>query len=125
MSQSRLRKLLITYLLILVPIGWLATKYQPYLLDGDAVSYMDIADLLHAHRWAGAVNGYWHPLYPAVLAFAQIIFHPSRWNEIPAYYFANYAIFLLELVAMVAFVYALARLRDRSLSGTAQPLRKI
>ena len=93
MSPLRLRKLLIVYLLLLVPIGWLATKYQPYLLDGDAVSYMDIADLLHAHRWAGAVNGYWHPLYPAVLAAAQAVFHPSRWTEIPAYYLANYGIF--------------------------------
>ena len=122
MSQSRLRKLLIVYLLLLVPIGWLAMKYEPFLLDGDAVSYMDIADLLHAHHWAGAVNGYWHPLYPAVLAFAQILFHPTRWNEIPAYYAANYAIFLLELVAMVLFVYALDRLRIRTLSDSAPPL---
>jgi hypothetical protein len=122
MSLPRLRKLLIVYLLLLVPIGWLATKYQPYLLDGDAVSYMDIADLLHAHRWAGAVNGYWHPLYPAVLAFAQIVFHPTRWNEIPAYYFANYAIFLLELIAIVVFVYALDNLRTRTSPTTVQPL---
>jgi hypothetical protein len=122
MSQSRLRKLLIVYLLLLVPIGWLAMKYEPFLLDGDAVSYIDIADLLHAHRWAGAVNGYWHPLYPAVLAFAQILFHPTRWNEIPAYYFVNYAIFLLELVAMVLFAYALDRLRTRTLSDSAPPL---
>jgi 4-amino-4-deoxy-L-arabinose transferase-like glycosyltransferase len=122
MSQSRLRKLLIVYLLLLVPIGWLAMKYEPFLLDGDAVSYMDIADLLHAHRWAGAVNGYWHPLYPAVLAFAQIVFHPTRWDEIPAYYAANYAIFLLELIAMVAFVYALDRLRARTLSDSRSPL---
>ena len=122
MSQSRLRKLLIAYLLLLVPIGWLATNYQPYLLDGDAVSYMDIADLLHAHRWAGAVNGYWHPLYPAVLAFAQVVFHPTRWNEIPAYDFANYGIFLLELVAIAVFVHALDKLRARTSSATAQPL---
>lgn len=122
MSQSRLRKLLIAYLLLLVPIGWLATKYQPYLLDGDAVCYMDIADLLHAHRWAGVVNGYWHPLYPAVLAGAQIMFHPSHWNELPVYYVANYGIFLLELAAMVAFVYALDGLRARTLSGDTQPL---
>ncbi len=122
MSLSRVRKLLIVYLAILVPIGWLATKYQPFLLDGDAVSYMDIADLLHAHRWAGVVNGYWHPLYPAVLAAAQIVFHPTRWNEIPAYYFANYIIFLLELVAMVAFVYALDRLRTRTQLSNNTPL---
>src|SRR6201992_4251943 len=122
MSQSRLRKLLIVYLLLLVPIGWLAMKYEPFLLDGDAVSYMDIADLLHAHRWAGAVNGYWDPVYPAVLAFAQILFHPTRWNEIPAYYAANYAIFLLELIAMVLFVCALDRLRTRTLSSSTPPL---
>ncbi|HXS12805.1 MAG TPA: hypothetical protein VN734_08885 [Acidobacteriaceae bacterium] len=122
MSQSRLRKLLMVYLLLLVPIGWLAMKYEPFLLDGDAVSYMDIADLLHAHRWAGAVNGYWHPLYPAVLASAQIIFHPTRWNEIHAYYAANYAIFLLELIAMVLFAYALDRLRARTLNDSAAPL---
>src|SRR5579875_87212 len=122
MSLSRVRKLLIIYLAVLVPIGWLATKYQPFLLDGDAVNYMDIADLLHAHRWAGVVNGYWHPLYPAVLAAAQIVFHPTRWNEIPAYYFANYIIFLIELVAMVFFVYALDRLRARSDSGSTSPL---
>ena len=122
MSQSRLRKLLIVYLLILVPVGWLAMKYEPFLLDGDAVSYMDIADLLHAHRWAGAVNGYWHPLYPAVLAAAQVVFHPARWNEIHAYYVANYGIFLLELIAMVLFVYALDRLRERTLSDSAPPL---
>src|SRR5215472_2457419 len=122
MSQSRLRKLLIVYLLLLVPIGWLAMKYEPFLLDGDAVSYMDLADLLHAHRWAGAVNGYWHPLYPTVLAAAQVLFHPTRWNEIPAYYAANYGIFLLELVAMVAFVYALDRLRGRAPNNSASPL---
>ena len=29
MSQPRLRKLLIVYLLLLVPIGWLAMKYEP------------------------------------------------------------------------------------------------
>jgi hypothetical protein len=37
-------------------------------VGGDAVAYMDIADLLHAHHWAGVVNGYWHPLYPALLS---------------------------------------------------------
>ncbi len=122
MSLSRVRKLLIVYLVLLIPIGWLATKYQPFLLDGDAVSYMDIADLLHAHHWAGVVNGYWHPLYPAVLALAQIVFHPTRWNEIPAYYFANYVIFLFELVAIVVFAYALDRLRARTQPGNVPPL---
>lgn len=122
MSPSRARKLLIVYLLLLVPIGWLATKYQPFQVDGDAVSYMDIADLLHAHRWAGVVNGYWHPLYPAFLCAAQIVFHPTRWNELHAYYAANYAIFLLQLIAMLAFVAGLDRLRTRTLGTDSNSL---
>jgi hypothetical protein len=122
MSLSRVRKLLIVYLLLLVPIGWLATKYEPYQVDGDAVSYMDIADLIHAHRWAGVVNGYWHPLYPAVLAAAQVVFHPTRWNELGAYYVANYAVFLLQVVAMLLFVAALDRLRARMSAGLGEPL---
>jgi 4-amino-4-deoxy-L-arabinose transferase-like glycosyltransferase len=122
MSPSRVRKLLIVYLLLLVPVGWLATTYQPYQLDGDAVSYMDIADLLHAHHWAGAVNGYWHPLYPALLAAAQIVLHPTRWNELGAYYVVNYAIFLLQLVAMLLFVHGLDKLRARTLATNSNPL---
>jgi len=122
MSQSRLRKLLIVYLLLLVPIGWLATRFQPYQVDGDAVSYMDIADLLHAHHWAGAVDGYWNPLYPAALAVAQIAFQPTRWNELGAYYVANYAIFLLQIVAMLLFIAGLDRLRARTLVPSREPL---
>ena len=39
-------------------------KFDPYALDGDGMAYMDIADLIRAHHWAGVVNAYWHPLYP-------------------------------------------------------------
>jgi 4-amino-4-deoxy-L-arabinose transferase-like glycosyltransferase len=122
MSPSRWRRLLVVYVLLLVPIGWLATKYEPYQVDGDAVSYMDIADLLHAHRWAGAVNGYWHPLYPALLACAQVVFYPTRWNELGAYYVVNYAIFGLQLAAMLLFVAGLVKLRRRMGNAGGQPL---
>lgn len=122
MSPSRWRRLLVVYLLVLVPIGWLATKYEPYQVDGDAVSYMDIADLLHAHRWAGAVNGYWHPLYPALLVCAQVLLHPTRWNELGAYYVVNYAVFGLQIAAMLLFVAGLTRLRRRMGVAAGEPL---
>lgn len=122
MFSSRLRKLLIVYVLLLIPIGWLATKYEPFQVDGDAVSYMDIADLLHAHHWSGAVNGYWHPLYPALLCAAQMALHPSQWNELGAYYVANYAVFLLQIVAMLLFVKGLDKLRARMTDARGEPL---
>lgn len=110
------------YLALLVPVGWFATANDRYQVDGDAVAYMDLADLIHAHRWAGVVNSYWHPLYPGCLALAQVVFHPARQNELGAYYAINFALFLAQLAAMGAFTTALHRLRQRSLPPDAAPV---
>lgn len=101
------------YLLLLLPVGWLTMLYQPYSVDGDGVAYMDIADLLRTHRWAGAINGYWNPLYPAALAIGQAVAHPSRWHELPVYRCVNFVIFLVEAGAVLLFVAALDTLRSR------------
>jgi hypothetical protein len=120
LSSSTVRKLLFAYILLLVPISWLAAQYRPYQMDGDSMAYMDIADLLRAHTWAGAVNGYWNPLYPFALALGQTVFHPTRWNELGAYYRVNEGIFLISALAMLAFVSALAKLRTRMLPSPDQ-----
>jgi hypothetical protein len=86
--------------------------YDPFQIDGDAISYMDLGDLIRAHHWAGIVNGYWHPLYPACLALGHILFHSRPGNELGAYYFVNYAIFLLQMVAIVCFTDSIVKLRD-------------
>ena len=112
MNGPTLRRPLIVYLVLLVPVMWLAMRFDPYAIDGDAVAYMDIADLLHAHQWAGAVNGYWHPLYPALLCVAQMVAHPSRVNELGAYTAVNLLIFFAQVAAMLGFVSALVRLRE-------------
>ena len=120
MPQRTLRKLLYAFLLLLVPVAWLATKFDPYQIDGDAVAYMDIANLMRAHHWAGVVNAYWHPFYPALLALTQIVLHPTRLNELGAYYLLGYAIFFAEVVALLAFVGALVNLRARMLPADAE-----
>jgi hypothetical protein len=80
---------------------------------------MDIGDLIRSHQWAGIVNGYWHPLYPAVLALGRSLFHATRFNELHAYYMVNFAIFLLEMLAIVAFTDAIVRLRDSRAAHTS------
>lgn len=127
MPSRVMRTLLYLFAVLLVPIGWLAGRYDPYQVDGDAVNYMDLADMVHAHNWHGLVNSYWHPLYPAALALGQVVFHTTRANELHAYYGVNYAIFLLEAAAMFAFVTAMVRLRCRGVSPasileSAEPL---
>jgi hypothetical protein len=111
--SETLRRALLAYLALLVPIAWLAMKFDPYALDGDGMAYMDVADLIRSHHWAGVVNGYWHPLYPLLLAIAQRVLHTTRANELHAYYVLNYVIFLASVVAILAFVSALVNLRRR------------
>jgi hypothetical protein len=86
--------------------------YDSYQIDGDAVAYMDIGDLIRSHQWAGIVDGYWNPLYPATLALSHTIFHPTRYTELHAYYMANFGIFLLEMLAVVLFADAIIQLRE-------------
>ena len=119
MKAPALRLPLLAYLLLLLPVMSAAMRFDPYSIDGDAVAYMDLADLIHAHRWAAAVNGYWHPLYPALLCAAQVLLHPSRANELGAYRVVNFFVFLAQVAAMLGFVTALSKLRDRMSTSPA------
>ena len=110
--QAWLRRVLWVVLVLLLPVAWFSMQHDPYAIDGDAVAYMDIADLMRTHQWAGVVNAYWHPLYPAALLLGQWMFHPSRTTELYAYYRVNFFIFLLEAAAVLSFTTALCRLRD-------------
>ncbi|MBB5340516.1 hypothetical protein [Tunturiibacter gelidoferens] len=105
------------FLAALVTFGY--ALYDPYQIDGDAVSYMDIGDLIRAHNWHAVINGYWNPLYPAFLALGHTLFHSTRYTELHAYYMVNFAIFLLEMLAIVAFTDSLIQLRDLRKAATS------
>jgi hypothetical protein len=106
-------------LVALVTFGY--ALYDNFQVDGDAVAYMDIGDYLRAHQWWGIVNGYWHPLYPAFLSLGHILFHATLATELRAYYFTNFAIFVLEMVGMVCFTDALSDARYET-QGSSCPL---
>jgi len=98
-------------LVALVTFGY--ARFDPYQIDGDAVAYMDIGDNLRAHHWAGIVNGYWHPMYPAFLSVGHVLFHATLATELHAYYMVNFGIFVMEMLAMVCFTDAIVRLREK------------
>ncbi|HWB33329.1 MAG TPA: hypothetical protein VG714_09165 [Acidobacteriaceae bacterium] len=110
------RRLLPIYVVLLVLCGIGYAKYSSYLLDGDAVSFMDIADAMRAHKWGLVANGYWNPAYSAVLALAEMVAHPTRWTELGTFYWANFWVFLGCIAACLFFVRSLARLRDRRIA---------
>ena len=121
MNSLRIRKITLIYLVLLVLCGIGYAKYDSYGLDGDAVSFMDIADALRAHDFAHVVNGYWNPGYAAMLAAGQAISNPSRWNELQAFYWVNFWIYLGCLAACIYFVRSLVLVRERCSPDSSAP----
>jgi len=44
-----------------------------YVLNPDGVSYLDLAERLSAGDWGAFVQGYWSPVYPALLALVSAV----------------------------------------------------
>ena len=101
------------YLLLCLVGGLGYARYDPYLMDGDSVSFFDIADALRQHHWGQAVNAYWNPLYPALLALTQAVAHPSRWHELEAYALLNLVIFAGCVAATLFLVNGLIAMQRR------------
>lgn len=91
-------------------------RYDPYQLDGDAISYMDIASSLAHRRWGEAINGLWNPGYPAVLAIAKIITHAGRMREPQVFYWVNFLIFIASIGCTYFFVRSLLSFRARTIA---------
>jgi len=121
MTTSRLRKIVLIYPLLLILCGVGYAKYDSYKLDGDAVAFMDIADAIHAHDFAMAVNGYWNPAYAAALAIGEAIERPSRWNELQTFYWVNFWIFVGCILACIYFVRSLLLVRERCTPDSPMP----
>ena len=111
--ERLMRRLWPAYCLLAALVTFGSALYDPYQIDGDAVSYMDLADLIRTHQWSGVINGYWNPLYPAILALGRSLSHATRFTELRAFYLVNFALFLLQMAAMVLFTDALLELRRR------------
>ena len=114
------------FLAILSNFGY--ALYDSYQIDGDAVSYMDIGDLMRAHNWPGIINGYWNPLLSGFSrVFGHAVFHPTRYTErCTAYYMVNFwGTFILEMLAQGRFTDALRKLLDlrESVSTWHRPAR--
>ncbi len=93
----------------LIMLGYV--RYDPYQIDGDAVSYMDIASSILHGRWHEAVNGLWNPGYPALLALGKFLTHADRMHELAVFYWVNYFIFLISIACGAFFVQSVLLLR--------------
>jgi hypothetical protein len=82
--------------------AWLTQNNMP----ADGISYLDMGSAF-ANGHAGAlINGYWSPLYPAVIGAALAIVRPSPQSEFALLHAVNFIIFLLAFASFEFFLRA-------------------
>jgi hypothetical protein len=88
-----------------------AGRHQPPCPD--ALSYLDMASYFARADWAHAVNAYWSPLYPLLLALALKIVRPSPYWEFALLNAVNWLIFVGGLGCFEFLLRELLRMRRR------------
>jgi len=96
-------------------------------MNTDGISYLDMADAIARGNWRAAVNGYWSPLYPCLLAAGRLLFRPSAYWEFAVVHLVNFFIFLGAAAAFQFFLsslvgYVRRRNQAAETSQAAKPL---
>ncbi|HEY3455136.1 MAG TPA: hypothetical protein VGK64_11080 [Bryobacteraceae bacterium] len=62
--------------------------------SNDGISYLDMAAAVAQGDWSAAINGYWSPLYPLLLAAGLWIVKPAPMHEFALVHATNWLIFV-------------------------------
>src|ERR1700682_3767214 len=73
-------------------------------MNPDGSSYLDLASAALAHGPRGLVNSYWSPLYPALIAFSQLLLRPSPFQEFFSVHALNAVIFFVAAFSFGFFL---------------------
>jgi hypothetical protein len=115
-AQAHLRRAAILYskrivkawraALVLACLLWGATSAwtNRHTMNADGMSYIDMASAALKDGPGSLVNGYWSPLYPALLSTAFFVFRPSPALEFPLVHFVNFLIFVFALLCFAFFL---------------------
>lgn len=112
---ERAQRVLMT---VVLALGAIDTAYfRQWNVNPDGVSYVDLARAFAAHGPRALVNGYWSPLYPAVLGSAFAIGHPTHTGAYPLMRGIGFVVFALT-------TFAFARLVRVALDSPEAPLHR-
>lgn len=85
---------------VILLVGTLdAWFFQRWNVDPDGVSYVDLARAFLAHGPSALVNGYWSPLFPALLGAAYRIVPPTVDTMYRTAHWVAYGVFVLTTLA--------------------------
>jgi len=98
-SRTAWRRLAPVCILLAAVQAW-ACRYE---MDADAISYMDMAIAAAGGRLGELINGYWSPLYPALVAAAFVILGPTPAYEAAVAHLVNLLVFGFTLACFHGF----------------------
>lgn len=75
-------------------LGLLQFWIGRHMMNTDGISYSDMGEALSRGHWTGGINGYWNPLYPAMLGLGRFVFRPSPYWEFTVSHLMNFVILL-------------------------------
>jgi hypothetical protein len=97
-SHNQLRRLEVGFWVLAILLGFFhAWADHHYLVNADAMSYLDIAEAYVRRDWSNAVNAYWSPLYSWLIALALLVVKPSPYWKFAVLHLVNFAMYLFVL----------------------------
>jgi hypothetical protein len=81
-------------------------------MNPDGISYLDMASEVLRSGPGALVNPHWSPLYPALIAFWEWLFRPSRFHEFAYIHALNAVLYVLAAVAFAYFMRQLTQFRS-------------
>ena len=115
--DTKLTRLELAFWLLAIILGFAHVwADHHYLMNADAMSYIDIAEAYLRRDWHTAVNSYWSPLYSWLIALGLAIARPSPYWKFAVVHLVNFGMYLFAL-ACFCFLMREMLHRQRSKRG--------
>ncbi len=110
-SLIQRQRLLVIFWLLAILLGLLSTWRALYdHIDPDSTSYFEMGEAFLRGDWQMAINAYWSPLYPLLLAVALYVLHPPLSWKLAVVPLVDFAVYLGMLGCFHFFVSEVIRL---------------
>ncbi len=116
-DARKLTRLELAFWLLAIVLGFAHVwADHHYLMNADAMSYIDIAEAYLRRDWPTAVNSYWSPLYSWLIALGLAIARPSPYWKFAVVHLVNFGMYLFALSCFCFLMREMLR-RQRSKRG--------
>jgi hypothetical protein len=98
------RWLITAFRAIALVLGIIVVWFNRTYMNPDGVSYLDLGDAIMRGDWGSAINGYWSPLYPALLGAGLALMRPPLHYEFPAVHALTLLCYVFTLASFHFFL---------------------